>query len=84
MKLEVHLDYENEVITDCDIAKAICELCGRQSNTVNPRKIAQIILLEFKNYEQMWEDLHRYIKRSRTIDSETLLGIMNCMEGKYE
>lgn len=84
MKLEVHYDYENEVITDCDIAKAICELCGNHSKVLNPRKIAQIILLEFKDYERMWEGLHHYIKRSRTIDSETLLGIMNCMEMKYE
>ena len=84
MKLELHLDYENEVITDCDIAKAICELCGKHSKELNPRKIAQIILLKSKDYERMWGDLSHYLEHSKIIDKGTLLGIMNCMEGKYE
>ena len=42
MKINFYLEYEDEKITDFDIAKEIVEICHKSIHKLNARKIAEM------------------------------------------
>ena len=67
MKLNFYLEYEDEKITDFDIAKEIVETCHKSNYKLNARKIVEMILVQVKDgdLERLWNDLKDYLENTK-------------------
>lgn len=84
MKLHIYYEYENEKLTDFDVAKEIVEICHKSNYQLNARKIAEMILIQTKdgNLERLWQDLKDYLETTKNIhcDNGDVLREMQKME----
>lgn len=86
MKLMFELSYENEKITDFDVAKEIVVACNSSYYSLNPRKIAEMILIQVKdgNLEKLWQELKDYLEQTKFdyCDNGDVLRVIQEMENK--
>ena len=88
MKLNFYLEYEDEKITDFDIAKEVVETCHKSHYKLNARKIAEMILIQVKDgdLERLWDDLKNYLEETKYnyCDNGDVLREMQEMEARNE